>query len=89
MTWGRFTKLLWDKYVREAQLAGKVREFLSLIKEGWQYVTKFDELARFMPTIVPTDEARKMKFIYGLFLEIAKQTDNDREGPESYLDTVH
>ena len=75
----------------EARLVGKVREFLSI----WQgkvsvaeYVTKFYELAWFASTMVPTDEARKMKFMHGLRLEIAKQIDSGKEGPESYTNVV-
>ena len=53
-----------------------------------EYVAKFDELARFAPTMVPTDEPRKIKFMHGLHPEVAKQIDNGREGPESYTDPV-
>ena len=51
-------------------------------------MAKFDELARFAPTIVPTDDARKMKFMHGLRPKVAKQIDNGKEGPESYTDAV-
>ena len=37
-----------------------------------EYVGKFDELARFAPAIMPTDDARKMKFMHGLCLEVVK-----------------
>ena len=53
-----------------------------------EYVVKFDELARFAPTIVRTDNARKMKFMHEIYLEIAKHIDSDREGPESCADAV-
>ena len=53
-----------------------------------EYVAKFNELAWFAPTMVPTDDARKMKFMYGIRPEVAKQIDNGREGPESYVDAV-
>ena len=53
-----------------------------------EYVAKCDELARFAPTMVPTYEARKMKFMHGLCPEVAKQIDNGREGPESFADAV-
>ena len=91
MTWERFSKLFRDKYLGEACLARKVREFISL-RQGRmsmaQYTTKFDELARFAPTIVPSDDARKMKYMHGLRTEIVKQVDNGKEGPESYADAV-
>ena len=91
MTWERFTKLFSDKYLGESRLARKVREFLSLRKGRMsmaEYTAKFDELARFFPTIVPTDDARKMKYKYGLRTEIVKQVDSSKEGPESYVDAV-
>ena len=51
-------------------------------------MAKFDELARFAPTIVPTDDARKIKFMHGLCPEVAKQIDNSRQGLGSYADAV-
>ena len=84
VTWERFAKLFRDKYLGEACLARKVREFISL-RQGRmsmaQYTTKFDELARFAPTIVPSDDARKMKYMHGLRTEIEKQVDSGKEGP--------
>ena len=75
VTWERFTKLSRDKYMGEARLAGKVWEFLS-IRQGKVsiagYVAKFDELARFTPIMVPTNEACKVKFMHGLSPEVAK-----------------
>ena len=52
------------------------------------YVAKFDEVTRFAPIMVPTDEARKMKFMHALCPEIVRQIDSAREGPESYADVV-
>ena len=59
MTWECFTRLFRDKYLGEARLASKVREFI--------------ELAWFVPTIVPTNDARKMKYMLGLRTEIVKK----------------
>ena len=53
-----------------------------------EYVAKFDELARFAPTMVPTDEARKLKFMHGLRPDIANWIDSGKEEPESYTDAV-
>ena len=44
-----------------------------------EYVAMFDELTQFAQTIVPTDDARKMKFIQGLRPKMTKQIDSDRE----------
>ena len=63
-------------------MVGKVQEFLSL-RQGRisvaEYIAKFDELARFVPTIVPTDNARKMKYMHGLRTEIVKQLDTGKD----------
>ena len=48
-----------------------------------EYVAKFNELARFSLFIVPTDEARKKKFMLGLKVDVAKQIDSGSHGPES------
>ena len=37
---------------------------------------------------MPTDDARKRKFMLGLRVEIAKQIDSGSHGPESYADAV-
>ena len=51
-------------------------------------MAKFDELARFAPTMVPIDEARKMKFMHKFRPEIAKQIDSGKQGHESYTDAI-
>ena len=35
-----------------------------------EYTAKLDELARYAPTMVATDDARKMKYMHGLSVEI-------------------
>ena len=80
-----------SKYLGEAQLSGKVQEFMNL-KQGrltvTEYVAKFTELARFAPTIVPTDDAHKRKFMLRLRVEIAKEIDSGSHGSELYADAV-
>ena len=53
-----------------------------------EYVAKFNELARFALFIVPTDEARKRKFMLGLKVDVAKHIDNGSHGLETYTDAV-
>ena len=53
-----------------------------------EYVAKFNELAHFALFIVPTDEARKRKFMLGLKVDVAKQIDSGSHGPETYADAV-
>ena len=90
-TWTFFVDSFREKYLGEAQLSGKIQEFMNL-KQGkmtvTEYVTKFTELARFAPTIVPIDDARKRKFMLGLRVEVAKQIDGGSHGPRSYADAV-
>ena len=91
MTWDKFLDLFRRKYLGEARLSGKVREFMEL-KQGKmsvaEYTARFDELARFVPLIVPTDDARRMKYKHGLSIDIVKQVDSGETGPRSYADTV-
>ena len=35
-----------------------------------EYTAKFDELACYAPTMLATDDARKIKYMHGLSLEI-------------------
>ena len=37
---------------------------------------------------MPTDDARKRKFMLGLRVEVAKQIDSGSHGPRSYADVV-
>ena len=53
-----------------------------------EYVAKFNELARFAPFIVSTDEARKKNFMLGLKVDVAKQIDSGSHGPETYANAV-
>ena len=70
---------------------GKVKEFMDL-RQGKitvaEYTAKFDELARYAPTLVTTDDARKMKYMHGLSVEIVTQVDSGEIGPRTYADAV-
>ena len=91
ITWNRFINLFYEKYLGEANLSGKVREFMDL-KQGKlsvaEYIAKFDELAKFSPSMVPTDQSRKMKFMHGLNVEIVRQVDSGDVGPRTYANAV-
>ena len=81
MTWERFAKLFLNKYLGEARLDEKVRAFISLLQERMsvaEYTAKFDEVTHFAPSTVPTDDARKMKYMHGFRIEIVKQVDIDK-----------
>ena len=53
-----------------------------------EYTAKFKELARFFAFITPTDKVRKNKYMLGLRIDIVRQIDSGKEGPESYADAV-
>ena len=53
-----------------------------------EYTAKFDALARFAPSIISTDEARRVKYMHGLRIDIVKQVDSREVGPRSYTDAV-
>ena len=69
------------KYLGEARLLGKVQEFMEL-KQGKmsvvKYTNKFDE---FVLSMVPMDDARRMKYMDGLNIEMVKQVDSGETCP--------
>ena len=38
-----------------------------------EYTAKFDELARFEPSMVPSDDAGRMRFMHGLTIDIVNK----------------
>ena len=53
-----------------------------------KYVTKFNELACFVQSIMPIDKACKTKFILGLRVDVAKQIDSGIHDPDSFIDAT-
>ena len=53
-----------------------------------KYTAKFDDLAQYAPTMIATDDARKMKYKHDLSVEIVTQVDSGEVGPRTYPDTV-
>ena len=53
-----------------------------------EYVAKFNELARFALSIIPTDEARKKKFMLRPRVDMAKLIDSGSHGLESFIYAV-
>ena len=64
--------------------AEKMQEFITL-RQGQmtvaKYATKFEELTRFSPAMVPIDEVRKSKFMHRLCTKIVKYVDARASGP--------
>ena len=91
MTWTRFITLFYGKYLRDTRLDEKVRAFLDIRQDKMtvpKYTAKFDASARFAHFIVPTNKARKVKYLHGLQIDIVKQVDSGEVGPWSYTDVV-
>ena len=91
MTWERFKELFTEKYMSKSQMTAKIYELMEF-KQGSmsvaEYTAKFNELARFAPSVVPTDEARLHKYMLGLRVGVAKHVDSGSQGPTSFSDAV-
>ena len=75
MTWERFRELFYGKYFTDAMRASRRVEFANL-KQGEmsvaEYIRKFDELSRYIPHMVATNELKVDKFIQGLSKTIVR-----------------
>lgn len=69
MTWNAFKALFEVKYVTIAAWAAKKKEFTNL-EQGDMYVdeygTKLEELSRYAPYLVSTEELKVKQFVDGL-----------------------
>ena len=75
MDWKEFRQLFNEKYYCDAAKTAKMNGFLNLVQGEatvTEYVNKFDGLAKFSFDMVPTDVARKERFIQGLNSRIAQ-----------------
>ena len=53
-----------------------------------EYAVKFEELSRYAPKMIASNDARTMKFMHGLRLEVVKQVDSGEIGTRPYADGV-
>ena len=69
MPWEDFQEVFNEKYFNDVVRAVKLEEFV-VLTQGWlsvtEYAHKFESLARFASEVVPTDRARRDKFVRGL-----------------------
>lgn len=75
MTWEEFREVFYEKYLNDTVRGAKTEEFVGLVQGKLtvtEYVQTFDRLARFAPEMVPTDRARRDKFLRGLNSMIAR-----------------
>ena len=69
MSWDEFRDLFNEKYYNEGVRAAKADEFTRVVQGNMtvtEYALKFDKLAKFSSDLVPTDAARRDKFVRGL-----------------------
>ena len=69
LSWEQFQRLFNEKYFSEVVRSSRMEEFVRLVQGRMtvtEYAQMFDRLARFTPELVPTDRARRDKFIRGL-----------------------
>ncbi|KAH7546031.1 hypothetical protein FEM48_Zijuj01G0157600 [Ziziphus jujuba var. spinosa] len=75
ITWVRFKELIYEKYFPQTWRDNKIADFIEL-KQGKmtlaQYERKFDELSRYAPYLVDTDESKAQKFEIGLKDELRR-----------------
>jgi hypothetical protein len=69
ITWERFKKEFDDRFFPQTQRLQCARDFQDL-KQGTmtveQYAARFNELSRYAPTLVATEELKVHRFLYGL-----------------------
>ena len=69
----------------------KVKDFMYL-RQGRmtvaEYTGRFDELAQYAPTMVAMNDAKKMKYMHGLSVEIVTQVDSSEVGTRTYAEAV-
>ena len=69
MTWERFRELFYGKYFTDAMRASRRVEFANLKQDEMsvaEYIRKFDELSRYAPHMVATNELKVDQFMQGL-----------------------
>ena len=73
ITWERFRELFDVKYITKAARVAKRKEFANL-KQGDmsvdEYIRKFEELSRYAPHLVGTNELKIEQFVEGLKPEV-------------------
>ena len=75
LSWEQFQGLFNEKYFSDVIRSSKMEEFVHLVQGRMtvtEYAQIFDKLARYAPELVPTDRARRDKFIRGLNNMVAR-----------------
>ena len=91
MTWEEFKSIFNEKYYSVAVRAAKSDEFNNLTQcrlSVTEYALIFDRLAKFAPELVPTDAARRDRFIRGLNVMIARDVSITMTPESTYAQVV-
>jgi hypothetical protein len=76
ITWAHFKEKFYEQYVPRVQQQLWAKEFLTLTQGNMtvtQYSTKFIELSKYAPTLIPNDRAKAEKFLVGLSARIKER----------------
>ncbi|XP_057972697.1 uncharacterized protein LOC131160834 [Malania oleifera] len=76
MMWSRFREIFFEQYIPATVRSVKASEFLHLTQGSMtvqQYTTRFVELFRFAPYMVPNEERKARKFEEGLIQKLYEQ----------------
>ncbi|XP_070045893.1 uncharacterized protein [Nicotiana tomentosiformis] len=81
LTWDEFTKLFMNHFLTDSLMQKYARDFERLVQtpdmDVSTYNTKFCKLARYVPYLVPTEEARVQRFVDGLSTLLEKLKTRD------------
>ena len=75
--WDRFPEHFNEKYLGSAQMKVKMWKFMDLRQGNMtvaEYTSKINELARFCPAMVPSDDTRKNKYMQGLKISVQSRS---------------
>ncbi|XP_077223352.1 uncharacterized protein LOC143856956 [Tasmannia lanceolata] len=89
-TWAMFRTEFLARFFSRSTLYRMQQEFTQLVQGDMtvdDYEAEFDRLARFVPSLVPDDEAKRNKFEFGLAMYLKKEIAGSTT-PESYEDLV-
>jgi hypothetical protein len=76
ITWAHFKEKFYEQYVPRIQQQLWAKEFLTLTQGNMtvaEYSTKFIELSRYAPTLIPNDQEKAEKFLDGSLARIKER----------------
>ncbi|CAL2257126.1 unnamed protein product [Prunus armeniaca] len=89
-TWEAFESVFLEKYFPSTMKAMKAREFVNLVQDNLivdQYQSKFEELMRFAPYMIPDDATKAKRFEEGLRPSILEKSTYSRAKKRTRFNT--